>query len=166
MPRGHGVLGSRPNVLTGSARTADRPRLFEQPIKPKITKRDRALEKKREGLARVLERLQASDVRPGLAKELRQHVATLEREIAKWSGAAASGSLALAAGNAASAERPSAALIRPFYSKVAQFELRHPTVWVMPDDALDILACHPGSQTIKVARRLRIEDQRRVAVAH
>ena len=74
-------------MLTGSARNADRHRLFEQPIKPKITKRDRALEKKREGLARVLERLQASDVRPGLAKELRQQVATLGQEIAKWSGA-------------------------------------------------------------------------------
>jgi len=62
------------------------------------------LAKKRGGLARVLERLQASDVRPGLAKELRQHVATLEREIAKWSGADRQRSLALAAGNAASAE--------------------------------------------------------------
>jgi len=39
------------------------------------------LAKKREELARILERLEAPDVRPGIAKELRQHVARLEREI-------------------------------------------------------------------------------------
>ena len=38
--------------------------------------------KKREELARVLERLAAPDLRPGIAKELRRHVAILEREIA------------------------------------------------------------------------------------
>jgi len=54
--------------------------------------------------------------------------------------------MSVKAAGSASSGKPS--LIRPFYSKVAQFELRHPTVWVMPDDALDILACHPGSQTI------------------
>ncbi|HJZ29458.1 MAG TPA: hypothetical protein VKF35_00025 [Hyphomicrobiaceae bacterium] len=40
------------------------------------------LAKKREELARVLERLQAPDVRPGLAKELHRHVTIPEREIA------------------------------------------------------------------------------------
>ena len=39
--------------------------------------------KKREELARVLERLQAPDVRPGLAKEFRQRQAVLQTEIAE-----------------------------------------------------------------------------------
>jgi hypothetical protein len=40
-------------------------------------------QKKREELARVLERLEAPDVRPGLATELRHHHAVLETEIAE-----------------------------------------------------------------------------------
>jgi len=49
----------------------------------KITERNRALAKKREELARVIERLAAPDLRPGIANELRQHVDKLEREIAE-----------------------------------------------------------------------------------
>ena len=60
----------------------ERHRLFEQPSKPNITERDRALAKRREEPARVLNSLKAPVVRPGIAKELRRHVATLEREIA------------------------------------------------------------------------------------
>jgi len=41
------------------------------------------LAKKREGLARVRESLAVPDVRPGIAKELRQHVAILEGVIAR-----------------------------------------------------------------------------------
>jgi len=62
---------------------AERHRLFEQPSRPTISEHERALAKKREELARVLECLQAPDVRPGMAKELRRHVAILEREIAE-----------------------------------------------------------------------------------
>lgn len=62
---------------------AERHRLFEQPSKPKISERDRALAKKRQELVRVLERLEAPDVRPGIAEELRRHQALLEAEIAE-----------------------------------------------------------------------------------
>jgi ATP-dependent DNA ligase len=64
----------------------ERHHLFEQPRKPTITERDRALAKKREELARVLERLEAPDVRPGIAKELRKQVAILEQEVADLEG--------------------------------------------------------------------------------
>src|SRR5262249_4653064 len=62
---------------------ADRHSLVEQPIKPKITERDRALAKRREVLARFLASLKAPDVRPGITEEVRQHVAKLKREIAE-----------------------------------------------------------------------------------
>ena len=39
--------------------------------------------RKREELARVLERLQSPGLRQGIARELRKHVAILEREIAE-----------------------------------------------------------------------------------
>jgi len=39
---------------------------------------------KREELARVQEHLGASGLTPGLARELRKHVAELERQIADW----------------------------------------------------------------------------------
>ena len=61
---------------------AERNRLFEKPSKPEITERHRALAKKREELARVLERLEAPDALPGITKELRRYVAILKREIA------------------------------------------------------------------------------------
>jgi len=41
------------------------------------------LAKKRQELARVLDSLKAPDVRPRIAKELRQHQALLEAEIAE-----------------------------------------------------------------------------------
>ena len=43
----------------------------------------KTLAKKREELARVQERLQDPDLRPGMAGELRKHIAILEREIAE-----------------------------------------------------------------------------------
>ena len=46
-----------------------------------MTEDQKTLIKKREELARVLERLQDPDLRQGLAHELRRHVAILEREI-------------------------------------------------------------------------------------
>jgi hypothetical protein len=42
-----------------------------------------ALVRKREELARVLERLRSPGLRQGIARELRKHVAILEREIAE-----------------------------------------------------------------------------------
>jgi hypothetical protein len=53
------------------------------PRKPEPTERQRALVKKREELARVLERLRSPGLRQGIARELRMHVAILEREIAE-----------------------------------------------------------------------------------
>jgi hypothetical protein len=51
--------------------------------KSELTKEQRVLVHKRQELARVQERLQAHDLRPGIARELRKHVAILEREIAE-----------------------------------------------------------------------------------
>lgn len=50
--------------------------MFEAPRKPELTETQKTLAKKREELARVQERLQAPDLRPGLARELRKHVTT------------------------------------------------------------------------------------------
>jgi hypothetical protein len=52
---------------------AERYRLFEEPKKPELSERERGLKKKREELARVQELLQASDLRPGITRELRKH---------------------------------------------------------------------------------------------
>ena len=54
--------------------------------RPQEAGHDRGAEtliKKLEELARVLERLQDPELRPGIARELRRHVAILEREIAE-----------------------------------------------------------------------------------
>ena len=48
-----------------------------------MTEGQKTLIKKLEELARVLERLQDPELRPGIARELRRHVAILEREIAE-----------------------------------------------------------------------------------
>jgi hypothetical protein len=60
---------------------AERHRLFEDPPKSAISDADRELKKKREELRRVMERLQGPDLSHGMARELRTHVETLEREI-------------------------------------------------------------------------------------
>ena len=51
------------------------------PRKPELTEAQKTLARKRQELARVLERLQAPHVRPGIARELRKHADSLEREI-------------------------------------------------------------------------------------
>ena len=62
----------------------ERYRLFEgNKKKPELTEEQKVLIRKRQELARVRERLQAPDLRPGIARELRKHVAVLEREIAE-----------------------------------------------------------------------------------
>src|SRR5262245_32846435 len=69
---------------------AERYRLFERPKKAEPSEqeqRERELRKKRAELARVLESLQGRDLWPGLARELRKHVAIIEREIAEIEGA-------------------------------------------------------------------------------
>jgi bifunctional non-homologous end joining protein LigD len=58
---------------------AERWRIFN---KPEPTERQRALVRKREELARVLEQLRTPGLRQGIARELRNHVTILEREIA------------------------------------------------------------------------------------
>jgi ATP-dependent DNA ligase len=59
-------------------------KLFEGRKKPtELTEGDRALIWKRDELARALERLQDADLRHGTVRELRKHVAILEREIAE-----------------------------------------------------------------------------------
>jgi hypothetical protein len=60
-----------------------RHKMFEGNRKPEPSPHERDLKKKREELARVLERLQDSDVRAGIARELRRHIAILEKEIAE-----------------------------------------------------------------------------------
>ncbi len=63
--------------------------MFEAPRKPELTETQKTLAKKREELARVQERLQAPDLRPGLARELRKHVTTArpwKRETAELEG--------------------------------------------------------------------------------
>ena len=57
------------------------------PKKPAVSEEEKTLKKKREELARVLARLQDPNVSPGIAKELRKHVAILEAEIAELVGA-------------------------------------------------------------------------------
>jgi len=61
---------------------AERHRLFEKPSRPEITERHRALAKKREEPARALERPEALEVSPGIARELRERLVALEAEIA------------------------------------------------------------------------------------
>jgi len=60
-----------------------RHKLFEGPRKQEPDPRVRELKKKRDELARVVERLQDPDVSPGMVKELRKHVAILEAAIAR-----------------------------------------------------------------------------------
>src|SRR5262245_9243855 len=65
---------------------AERYRLFERPKKAEPSEqelRERELKKKRAELARVLESLRGRDLWPGLARELRKHVAILEQELAE-----------------------------------------------------------------------------------
>ena len=62
---------------------AERWRIFEGPRKPELTEAQKTLAKKRAELVRVLERLADPDLRPGIARELRKHIAILEREIAE-----------------------------------------------------------------------------------
>jgi hypothetical protein len=51
------------------------------PRKPEPTERQRALVRKRQELARALERLRSPGLTSSLARELRKNVANLEREI-------------------------------------------------------------------------------------
>ena len=60
---------------------AERWRIFERPTKPELTEAQKTLAKKRVELARVLERLQGAGLTTGMTRELRRHVAILEREI-------------------------------------------------------------------------------------
>ena len=58
--------------------------MFEGHKKPtELTERDRALVRKHEELAGVLERLQAPDLSPRLARELKKQQAILDAEIAE-----------------------------------------------------------------------------------
>ena len=63
---------------------AERWQAFEKAPEP--SEDETQLQKKRAELARVLERLDDPNLRPGIARELRKHVATLEREIAGLGG--------------------------------------------------------------------------------
>jgi hypothetical protein len=51
-----------------------------------LTDDQTVLIRKRQELSRVRERLQDPDLRPGIARELRTHVAVLETEIAELQG--------------------------------------------------------------------------------
>jgi ATP-dependent DNA ligase len=60
---------------------ANRSELFQRPNKPELTEDQRTLARKREQLRRLQERLQASDMRPGIARELRKQATVLEQQI-------------------------------------------------------------------------------------
>jgi bifunctional non-homologous end joining protein LigD len=62
---------------------SERYRLFEGPRKPELSEAQKTLTKKRQELARVLEWLESPGLIPGIARELRKHVAILEQEIAE-----------------------------------------------------------------------------------
>ena len=63
---------------------SERYRLFEgPPSKPELTEAEKTLAKKRQELARVIERLRSPQLSHGMARELRKNVAILEREIAE-----------------------------------------------------------------------------------
>ena len=62
---------------------AGRHKLFEGPRKPELTEAQKTLAKKRQELARVLERLRSPPLSHGIARELRKQQAILEREIAE-----------------------------------------------------------------------------------
>ena len=57
--------------------------MLEGPRKPELPEAQKALAKKRDELAMVLERLRSPGPRPGIPRELRKHIAILEREIAE-----------------------------------------------------------------------------------
>jgi hypothetical protein len=60
-----------------------RHKMLEGNKKPEPSPHERDLKKKAPGtVARVLERLQDPDLGPGIARELRRHLAILERQIA------------------------------------------------------------------------------------
>ena len=67
--------------------TKRRRHIFEGNKKPVMTEAQRTLRKKRGELARVRERLQAPGLSQGIARELRKHIAILEREIAELQSA-------------------------------------------------------------------------------
>jgi hypothetical protein len=48
-----------------------------------MTEEQKTLKKKREELARVMERLASPQLSHGMARELRKHVAILEREVSE-----------------------------------------------------------------------------------
>jgi ATP-dependent DNA ligase len=62
---------------------AHRHRLFEGNKRPALTEEQKVLIRKRQELARVLERLGGPDLSPGMARELRKHMAILVAEIAE-----------------------------------------------------------------------------------
>ena len=62
---------------------AERHKLFEIPRKPELTEAQKTLVKKRQELARVIERLRSPPLSHGIARELRKQQAILEREIAE-----------------------------------------------------------------------------------
>jgi hypothetical protein len=67
----------------GWKRNAERHKLFEGPRKPEPTEARKALARKREELARVIERLRTPGLTQGIARELKKQQAILEREIDK-----------------------------------------------------------------------------------
>ena len=71
---------------------SERHKIFEGPRKPELTEAQKTLAKKREELARVLERLRSAQLSHGMARELRKHVTILEREIAELEREALEGS--------------------------------------------------------------------------
>ena len=56
---------------------------FEGPRKPELTEAQKTLARKRQQLARVIERLRSPPLSHGIARELRKQQAILEREIAE-----------------------------------------------------------------------------------
>ena len=84
-----GCIDARRRVAHASSKCPDwkranveRHKLFERP-KPELTEAQKTLAKKRQELARVIERLRSSPLTQGIARELKKQQAILELEIAE-----------------------------------------------------------------------------------
>lgn len=73
-------------IVCDHPRKRRRHKRIESPRKPELAQAQKTLAKKRDELARMQERLQMPPMSGRVARELRKHVALLERELAALQG--------------------------------------------------------------------------------